>query len=89
MKNSAKLQKQYNKIWTGTDFDPWKQQIVIDLTDGDQMLIILDREDKEWSLIPGRPWMKMVDIKGLAVINEKIGQLITDGKVSEIFLDYQ
>lgn len=89
MKNSAKLQKQFNKIWNGSSFDPWKQQIIIDTTNGEQMLILLNREDRQWHLMPGLPTMVMEDITGLKAIEEKVNQMITSGEVADIYPDYQ
>lgn len=88
MATIKQLQKQFNKIWTGSDYDPWKQQVVINTTDG-ELLIQLDRDDRQFTLMSGMPTMTFEDIKGIEAITEKVKQLINDGKVTEIYLDYQ
>lgn len=89
MATIKQLQKQFNNIWNGTSFDPWKQQIIIDTISNEQLIIFLSKEDREWHMVPGLPTMTMEDATGMKAIEEKVNQMIANGEVANIYPDYQ
>ena len=65
-------------------YDPWKEQIVLEFNDGATWVIELVKEDKEFYLFAGP---KGNTIKGHDKIDEKVQQLINDKALKEIYID--
>ena len=84
MKSTNKqLQKKYNKM--AYQYDPWKQQIVVETISG-EMVIELMREDREFHLIKVEQHDSQ-DIIGLDAINEKVSSMIANGEVKNVYID--
>lgn len=82
-KEMKSLQKKYNKM--AYQYDPWKQQIVIETING-ECVIELQTSDREFHLIKVEQHDSQ-DIIGLDAINEKVSSMIANGEVKDLYID--
>jgi len=66
-------------------YDPWKQQIVVETTSG-EMVIELMTSDRQFHLIKVERHDSQ-DIIGLDAINEKVSSMIASGEVINVYID--
>lgn len=82
-KEMKQLQKKYNKM--AYQYDPWKQQIVIETING-ECVIELQTSDRQFHLIKVEQH-DCQDIIGLDAINEKVASMIASGEVKNLYID--
>jgi len=78
---SKQIQKRYENA--KNQFDPWKQQLVFNLTDGSEMVLELTREDREFTLFH----VGEETVKTLKAIDEKVAGMIAAGQVMNVYVD--
>lgn len=78
------LQKKFDKM--SYNYDPWKQQIVIETTTG-ECIIELMRSDREFHLFKVEQHNN-VDVTGLENIKTRVADMINSGNVVDIYVDY-
>lgn len=81
-KEMKSLQKKYNKM--AYQYDPWKQQIVVETINGEYVFELLT-SDREFHLI--KVEHDSQDIIGLDAINEKVSSMIANGEVKDLYID--
>lgn len=82
-KEMKSLQKKYNKM--AYQYDPWKQQIVVETINGEYVIELLT-SDREFHLIKVEQHACQ-DIIGLDAINEKVSSMIANGEVKDLYID--
>lgn len=82
-KEMKQLQKKYNKM--AYQYDPWKQQIVVETINGEYVIELLT-SDREFYLIKVEQ-NDCQDIIGLDAINEKVSSMIASGEVKNLYID--
>lgn len=82
-KEMKQLQKKYNKM--AYQYDPWKQQIVIETINGECVIELLT-SDRQFHLINVEQH-DCQDIIGLDAINEKVASMIASGEVKNLYID--
>ena len=82
-KGTKSLQKKYDKM--AYQYDPWKQQIVIETVNGECVIELL-KSDRQFHLIKVEQHDSQ-DIIGLDAINEKVASMIASGEVKNLYID--
>lgn len=82
-KEMKSLQKKYNKM--AYQYDPWKQQIVVETINGEYVIELLT-SDREFHLIKVEQ-NDCQDFIGLDAINEKVSSMIASGEVKNLYID--